>query len=149
MAIVLPDSILSNPGLKFIRTWIFEKTRIIASVDLPIETFEPFVGAKTHVILLEKKKREKTEQEKISKKDDYNIFMARAHKVGHDRRGNPLYKRGPTGEEILVTSEKEVIKIQDARKVIEKILRKDRILDDDLPEISTIFKDWWMKNGYE
>jgi type I restriction enzyme M protein len=30
------------------------------------------------------------------------IFMAVADRVGFDRRGNTLFKRGPDGEEILV-----------------------------------------------
>ena len=39
LAIVLPDSILNNPSLRFIRRWLLRRTRIIASVDLPKETF--------------------------------------------------------------------------------------------------------------
>jgi type I restriction enzyme S subunit len=38
---------------------------------------------------------------------DYPVFMAVAEKVGFDRRGNTLYKRGPDGEEII--EEREVI----------------------------------------
>lgn len=44
MAIVLPDSILNNPGLEFIRRWLFRRARVIASVDLPKETFADSVG---------------------------------------------------------------------------------------------------------
>ena len=37
LAIVLPRSILNNPGLRFIRKWLLQHTRIVASVDLPKE----------------------------------------------------------------------------------------------------------------
>ena len=47
LAIVLPDSILSNPGLAFIRRWLLRKTRVVASIDLPKETFEPHTGTQT------------------------------------------------------------------------------------------------------
>src|SRR5262249_37330372 len=40
LAIVLPDSILSNPGLAFIRRWVLKLARVIASIDLPQVTFE-------------------------------------------------------------------------------------------------------------
>ena len=41
LAIVLPDSILGNLGLEYIRQWLIEKTRIVASVDLHVDTFQP------------------------------------------------------------------------------------------------------------
>ena len=40
LAIVLPDSILGNPGLGYIRRWLIERTKIIASVDLHENTFQ-------------------------------------------------------------------------------------------------------------
>jgi type I restriction enzyme M protein len=39
MAIVLPDSILSNPGLAWLRRWVLSNAWVIASVDLPREMF--------------------------------------------------------------------------------------------------------------
>ncbi|OBX35168.1 putative type I restriction enzymeP M protein [Halomonas elongata] len=39
LAIVLPDSILTNPGLEFIRKWILTQAWLIGSVDLPREMF--------------------------------------------------------------------------------------------------------------
>lgn len=35
LAIVLPDSILNNPGLVFIRRWLIRRVRLLASIDLP------------------------------------------------------------------------------------------------------------------
>ena len=41
MAIVLPDGILGAPGLAYVREWIFEQTRVLASIDLHPDTFQP------------------------------------------------------------------------------------------------------------
>ncbi len=32
---------------------------------------------------------------------DYRIFMAMVEKVGHDKRGTPIYKRDEYGNELL------------------------------------------------
>jgi len=93
LGIVLPDSILSNPGLKWIREWILQKAYIIASIDLPVETFEPHTGTQTSILILKKKT---PEQQKLQ--EDYEMFMAIPEKVGHDRRGNPICKTTPDGE---------------------------------------------------
>ena len=55
LAIVLPDSILGNPGLGHIRRWLLEKTRIVASVDLHADAFQPRNGTQTSVLILQKK----------------------------------------------------------------------------------------------
>jgi hypothetical protein len=143
MAIVLPDSILSNPGLKFIRNWILQQTRIIACIDLPSETFQPFTGAKTNVVFLEKKPNETIQyEEKIQKMKDYDIFMASALKIGHDRRGNPLYKRQSFGSETPVNSEKTNLPHSNGKRIKKMIYTDDRTLADDLPEITTQFRNW-------
>ena len=41
MGIVLPDAILGSPGLGYIREWMMENHRIIASIDLHVDTFQP------------------------------------------------------------------------------------------------------------
>ncbi len=88
LGIVLPDSILSNPGLAWLREWILKKTYVIASVDLPVEIFEPYTGTQTSILILRKKN---VWQEKLTKTEDYDIFMAIPEKVGHDRRGNTIF----------------------------------------------------------
>ncbi len=123
LGIVLPDSILSNPGLKWIREWILQKTYIIASIDLPIETFEPYTGTQTSILILKKKT---PEQQKFQ--EDYEIFMAIPEKVGHDRRGNLIYKTTPEGE-------------------IEIDENGNPIIEDYLPLVTKAFKDWLRKKG--
>ena len=52
LAIVLPRSILNNPGLKFIRKWLLDNTRIVASIDLPKETFAEGGGVPNPSVLV-------------------------------------------------------------------------------------------------
>jgi type I restriction enzyme M protein len=147
LAIVLPDSILSNPGLAFIRRWILKRARIIASIDLPQVTFEPYTGTQTSVLLLQKKTREEMliEQE-TGKPRDYEIFMTTPEAVGHDRRGEVHYLRTPEGELIeyddIVTITRrnasgELVTEQRQVKVREKF--------DQLPEVVRYFTDWVSK----
>ena len=101
LAIVLPDSILGNPGLGYIRHWLIERTRIIASVDLHADTFKPGNGTQTSVLILQKKTQEQINEELYSGVlTPYSIFMAMVEKVGHDKRGNTLFKRDENGNEI-------------------------------------------------
>ena len=123
LGIVLPDSILSNPGLTWLREWIFEKAYILASIDLPQETFEPHTGTQTSILILKKK----TKQE-IRIKEDYNIFMTIPGKVGHDKRGNPVYKTTPDGE-------------------IEIDKNGNKVIDDHLQYISNLFIEWAKEKG--
>ena len=54
-AIVLPDSILSNPGLAFIREWMHMNAYVLASVDLPKQMFaRSDTGTLTSVLVLQK-----------------------------------------------------------------------------------------------
>ena len=53
MGIVLPDSILGSPGLGYIREWLIQNHRIIASIDLHVDTFQPRNGTQTSVLFLQ------------------------------------------------------------------------------------------------
>jgi type I restriction enzyme M protein len=102
MAIVLPDSILNNPGLQFIREWLLLRTRLVASVDLPKETFAESGGVPNPSVLLVQKLN--AAEIRLAEKDaldDYHIFMATPRTAGIDKRANPLYLRTPEGMEIL------------------------------------------------
>ena len=90
MVIVLPKQNLSGAQEESVefRKWLLSKVQITAIVDLPREAFQPHTGTKTSLIFLKKVK-------KIP--DSYPIFMAVSEAVGHDRRGNPLYKKDASG----------------------------------------------------
>jgi len=79
MAIVLPDGIYGNTKLGYIRKFLMKQARLVAVVDVPIETFQPNTGTKTSILILQK-------TSKVPK--DYPVFMAVAETCGHDRRGN-------------------------------------------------------------
>ena len=82
VAIIIPDGILANVELKYVRNWLFEKTKVMAIISLPRETFKS-VGttAKTSILFLQKL----SEAEKPSPKQE--IFMASAEYIGVNASG--------------------------------------------------------------
>jgi len=149
MGIVLPDSILGAPGLGYIRQWLIQKTRIIASIDLHANTFQPGNGTQTSVMFLQKKTQEQIhKEERTGKMADYSIFMAMVDRVGHDKRGNPVFKRDKHGNEILVPSI-EIIELGDtaAGSRTSKIESKKKDLDDQTVIVAEIFQQWCKQEG--
>jgi type I restriction enzyme M protein len=151
MAIVLPDSILSNPGLLYIRRWILKHCRVLASVDLPAETFEAFggTGTKTSVLVLQKKTQEQIQFEEASERmEDYEVFMVICQTMGYDRRGNDLWLRTPEGEIIeqevishIVTRTPEGLVIHEPKK------ERRPIRDDDVAQVAPLFEKWLKEKG--
>jgi len=115
LAIVLPDGIFGNPSAGYILQYIFQQAKVIAIISLAPEAFLPSTHTKTSVLFLEKKEQNTNTQE------DYEIFMAIANKVGHDKNGKTLYKMNEKGEYILDEN-------------------GNKIIDDDLPQIAERFK---------
>lgn len=102
MVIVLPKQNLSgaqDESVEF-RKWLMSKVQITAVIDLPREAFQPHTGTKTSLVFLKKVKN-------IS--ENYPIFMAVSEAVGHDRRGNPLYRKDTNGMNLLDENGREVI----------------------------------------
>ena len=82
LGIVLPDGILANPSMSYVRNWLDDKLKIRAIVSLPIETFVPFgAGVKTSILFA----RKWLSGER--RPDDYAVFLARIDDVGHDATG--------------------------------------------------------------
>jgi type I restriction enzyme M protein len=137
LAIVLPDGILGNPGARmaFVRSWILREMRVLASVDLPAEAFLPQVSVQASCVFLERRGLD----------DDGTqgpVFMAIGEKVGHGRRGEDVWERGPDGREII-HEEEERIRWEDphtheAKERREK--RKVRRIADDLPWIAEQYR---------
>lgn len=94
MVIVLPKQNLSGAQEESVefRKWLLKKVQVTAIVDLPRESFQPHTGTKTSLVFLKKVKEIPA---------DYPIFMAVSEAVGHDRRGNPLYKKDASGMNLL------------------------------------------------
>ena len=141
MGIVLPDSILGSPGLGYIREWLIINTRIIASIDLHEDTFQPRNGTQTSILILQKKTKEQKDiEQKTGTYSDYQIFMAIIDKVGHDRRGNPLFKKDPYGNDIL-----EEYEVLDSDGRLSHINKK--IDDDQTYELPPLFEKWKIQEG--
>lgn len=146
-AIVLPDAILGAPGLEYVREWIIQKCRIIASLDLHPDTFQPRNGTQTSILILQKKTDKEIQREESQGKfNDYKIFMAILERIGHDKRGNSIFKRDVNGNEILVPEE-TVIEIEETPegKKTAKRAAKKRIIDDETDDVAIEFLNWKEK----
>ena len=149
IGIVLPDSILGAPGLGYLREWLIRKTRIIASIDLHADTFQPRNGTQTSILFLQKKTlKEIHEEERTGKMADYPIFMAMVDCVGHDKRGNTLFKRDKHGNIIMATNV-DFIELDDCTKGAHTIKTKStkKVIDDQTPIVAETFKTWFKQEG--
>lgn len=141
MGIVLPDGILSNPNTESVREWILNHFILLASVDLPIETFLPQVGVQASLLFLQKKT--KMEMLRSIKDEDYQVFMAIAESVGKDRRGAQVFERDEEGAEILFNETQEKAIYLPSGELVSRIRKvKVKHLDDDLPKISAAYKSF-------
>ena len=124
LAIVLPRSIANNPGLKFIRKWLLANTRIVASIDLPKETFAEGGGVPNpSVLIMRKLTPEEKRLAQAGVLEEYDILMSIPKRIGIDKRGNPTYARTPDGLVALDEDNKPAV-------------------DDDLPGVASDFEQW-------
>lgn len=145
MGIVLPDGILGNPNTEPVRKWILQHFKLLASIDLPVETFLPQVSVQASLLFLQKKTALEMLQDYST--EAYDVFMAIAEKVGKDRRGNVIYERDDDGAEILFVEKKEWASYNRQGELIARH-RVERVkhVDDDLPKISSAFKKYIDEN---
>ena len=140
MGIVLPDGILGNPNTEPVRLWILQHFKLIASIDLPVETFLPQVGVQASLLFLQKKTALELLQDYST--EAYDVFMAIAEKVGKDRRGNIIYERDDDGADLLFVEKKEWASYNRQGDLVARH-RVERVkhVDDDLPKISKAFNE--------
>lgn len=136
LAIVLPDSILGAPGLVHIRKWLLKHTRIIASIDLHADTFQPSTGVQTSILIVQKKSSDEINEPEYN----YPIFMAMIERIGHDKRGNPIYKRDKDGE-ILYFKRTRILESGDIEEY------EEPELDDQTLLVPDIFTKWKKDEG--
>ena len=148
-AIVLPDSIFSSPGLEFIRTWLLYNTRIIASIDLHADTFQPHNGTQCSVLFIVKKtESEKAEENRINQMPDYDIFMAMIEHIGHDKRGNTVYKRDDEGNFIMEHKEATVREVDHNGNITyRKESFDEKIINDQTILVADVFSKWKKEQG--
>jgi len=76
IAIIIPDGILANSQLHYVREFIAQKTKVLAIVSLPRDTFKKVgTGAKTSILFLQKYR----ESDKID--TNYPVFLASTKKA--------------------------------------------------------------------
>ena len=142
-AIVLPDGILGSPGLGYVREWILQNARILASIDLHPDTFQPFVSIQTSVLILQRKTDELIAVEAAAKRiNDYPVFMAVANHVGHDKRGNVTYVRDRKGNEIVEELDQQVKEWEDGTPVYRRQMTRRKVVDDNTLQIAQEFRKW-------
>jgi len=118
MAIVLPNGNFENPSLDYIRYYILKKSKILAIVNLPQETFIPYgTGVKTSLLFIEKKEEQDTQV--------YSIFLGKITKLGYqgNKNGTPMYKKNSYGQ-IMIDS------------------NGNQIVDEDISELIQLYKNY-------
>jgi len=89
-AVVLPDGILTNSSLQYVRDFLLERFQLLAVVSLPQTAFAHFgAGVKASLVFL----RKRAENEKP--KDREAIFMATPEKIGYDATGRKCENQLP------------------------------------------------------
>lgn len=147
-AIVLPDGILGSPGLGYVREWILRNTRILASIDLHPDTFQPHVSIQTSVLVLERKSAEEVAVETAAGRiNDYEVFMAIANHIGHDKRGNVTYVRDRHGNEIVEEVNETRKEYDSGRAIYTKQRTQRKVVDDNTLQIAQAFRSWLYEQG--
>ena len=103
IAIVLPQGVLNNTNMEYVRDYLMNKVRILAVIGLHGNTFKPHAGTKTSVLFLRKWDKD----EKPLK--DYSIFMAVSKKAGKDNSGDYIYKKDASGNYVHDTRGRKVL----------------------------------------
>jgi type I restriction enzyme M protein len=89
-AVVLPDGILTNSSLQYVRDFILERFQLLAVVSLPQTAFAHYgAGVKSSVVFLRKRREDETPD------DDEAVFMAAPEKIGYDATGRKIENQLP------------------------------------------------------
>ncbi len=145
-AIVLPDGILGSPGLGYVREWILRNTRVLASIDLHADSFQPFVSIQTSLLVLGRKSEDLIAVEDAARSvNEYPVFMAIANHVGHDKRGNTTYVRDRQGNEIVEEVKEQVKEWQAGTPVYREQTTRRKVLDDNTLQIAQGFRQWLLE----
>lgn len=142
MALVLPNGILGNPGeqMEFVRSWLLKNGELLASVDLPAETFLPQVSVQASCVFVRRRTPSETRMVGAEGPKQRPVFMAIADNCGHGRRGEPRYLREPDGSESLFEIETPDRWERDGDISEQMRVRKGKRIADDLPLIAEEYR---------
>ncbi len=142
-AVVIPNGILGNPGLGYVRQWILRHAKILGSIDMHPDAFQPNVGVQTSVLVLRRWSSDEEAYCKDGTFQDYKIFMAICDHVGHDKRGQTTYVRDDEGYPIVREQTTAVTGILASEEESEHA-SMERVVDDETQEIADAFLEWRM-----
>lgn len=84
LGIVLPDGLLKNKNMRFVREWVQGVAQIVAVISLPIETFAPFGAAvKTSLCFFQKDLAD------AARDSSRSAFLAEIDDIGYDATNRP------------------------------------------------------------
>jgi type I restriction enzyme M protein len=143
MAMVIPNGILNNPGLAYVRHWLVRHAQILAVVDMHRDLFQPGNDTQTSMVLMRRLDAQEV-GEAESNGLDYPLFMAVAEKIGHDKRGNVIYRRTEDGSDVLVNRVETVVEIdqESGAEVLRDVEVTERLIDDELPDVAEAYLRW-------
>jgi type I restriction enzyme M protein len=141
MAMVIPNGILNNVSLAYVRQWLLDNTQIIAVVDMQRDLFQPRNDTQTSMVILRR-----LSEDEIARTPDYPIFFAVTKRIGHDKRGNTIWVRDENGLDVLEERNTSVRVVVDGEEVERKIVERVQIVDDDLPHVPAVFRKWVLAN---
>jgi type I restriction enzyme M protein len=94
LGIVLPDGVLANSSMQYVRDWILRWAKLKAVISLPQETFAPYgAGVKASVVFLQKREKPLAPigqlelGQEVTESEDYEVYMARIDDIGYDATG--------------------------------------------------------------
>jgi len=151
LLVITPDNIVSNPSYRNIRSWLLLKFKIVASISLPTEMFQPHTGTQTTLLVLKKLATPfKSLDELKTKNINQSIFMSTPKKIGHDQRGNLLPARDEKGAAIIQqVKTTRLFKNSSGKYEVEENIHHVQLADDQLPLVLSDFKDWYSEHGDE
>jgi len=123
-------------------------THIIASIDLHADTFQPHNGTQCSILFIVKKTDEEKQNEELNGIADFNIFMAMIDHIGHDKRGNTVYKRDEEGNLIMEHKKVSVREINEQGKASYHEEEFDeKIINDQTILVADVFSNWKKEQG--
>ena len=146
LAMVIPNGILNNPALGYVRWWMLQNVQLLAVVDMQRDLFQPKNDTQTSMLLMRRLSQlERTHA--LAGRLDYPIFMAVAEKIGQDKRGNTIYRRSPEGDELLESTPSRSLDPITRLPRPETAAHLRRVVDDELPEVAEAYSAWLLNQA--
>jgi len=142
MAVVVPNGILNNTPLGYVRQWLVDNAQVLAVVDMQRDLFQPKNDTQTSMVILRR-----LSPDERGRNANYPILFVVTDRIGHDKRGKPIYKRDENGDDTLETRAVSVTVFENGVPSERLIEETGPVIDDQLPEVPTIFRSWREEHG--